>query len=138
MKKYLLIAMACLSLVFGFASCKVGNAKVTVTVTDNDGNPVVGRKVYYMDMATAIIKALTPDPADGLRTTEEAMEDVSYLVTNEQGTATREMPMLVESIDFYFYVFDKGSSIEGEPECKVEARKIKQGEHAEITFKVNQ
>ena len=67
MKKYLLIAVACLSLVLGFSSCKVENSQVTVSVTDTEGAPVANRKVYYIDLASSIIDIFTPDPTDPLK-----------------------------------------------------------------------
>ena len=132
MKKYLLIAVACLSLVLGFSSCKVENSQVTVSVTDTEGAPVANRKVYYVDLASSIIDIFTPDPTDPLKEDDERLEEVDYVVTNAQGTVTFNIPLMVKSLDFYFYVFDEGSR-----QWQEKTVKIHRGVNADVEFVVN-
>ena len=127
--KKVLFALAALVMAFSFTGCKEGTAKVIVSVTDLENQPIEGRKVYYTDLASVIIGAVLPDPNAPLE--EDNEEHLSYGKTNAQGTVTFEYSLIGDLI-YYFYVYDEGSN-----QWKDDQVTLKKGYVKEINFKVN-
>ena len=129
MKKILFFASAIL-LAFTFASCEVDTSKVTVTVTDLNGEPINNRNVYYTDLASVIIGVAMPDPAAPLEDDNE--NHLRYGSTNAQGTVTFTYSLAVNSLDYYYFVYDEGSN-----EWLSKSVHLKKGYNKEIAFQVN-
>ena len=130
MKKVLFIAAAFLTLAFGFTGCKdLKLADVQITVMDNDNQPIADRVVIYDDAASAIISALIPDPTDPLKSEEDWAAELSYVVTNKQGTVI--LRDLIVDNHYYFYTYDEGSN-----QWLSKDIKIQEGQNS-VEFKVN-
>ena len=130
MKKFLFIAAAALTLAFCFTGCKdIKVADVEISVVDNDNQPVADRVVIYDDAASSIISALIPDPTDPLKSEEDWASEVSYVVTNKQGTVI--LRDVLVGLRYYFYTYDEGSK-----QWLTKDIKIEEGKNS-VAFKVN-
>ena len=127
MKKMMFFAVAALTMVFFFGSCKVETSKVTVSVVDESGEPVPNRYVFYTDMASAITGTVLPDPTDLM-----GLDSWEYGQTNAQGVVTFSFDLAVSKLTYYFYVLDAGSN-----QWKNKEITLKKGENADIEFVVN-
>ncbi len=129
MKKLTFIASALL-MVLCFASCEVDTSKVTVTVVDQENNPVADRKVYNIDMASAIIAAALPSPEQPLMDSDGT--ELDHRTTNAQGTTTFTFSLATKNLIYYFYVPDEGADT-----WVVKSLKVERGAEQEITIEVN-
>lgn len=129
MKKASFILAALLA-AFTFASCTVDTSKVKVTVVDQDNQPVADRKVYYTDLASAIISAALPDPTEPLRNDEGV--ELEHRTTNASGQTTFTFSLGVSSLTYYFYVPDEGADT-----WVLKSLKVKRGDTQELTIEVN-
>lgn len=128
MKKLLFFAASIL--VLALAGCKVETSKVTVSVRDTNGNPIEGRRVYYDDLASSILDILAPDPEAPLTGSDE--RNLEFGVTNAQGVVTFSFNMSISNLNYYFYVFDKGSN-----QWHEKSLLVKRGYNSEVEFEVN-
>ena len=130
MKKILWIVAAGLILTLGFTGCKdVKLADVEISVVDNNDLPIANRVVIYDDAASAIISAVIPDPTDPLKSEEDWAAELSYVVTNSQGTVI--LRDVIVGNRYYFYTYDDGSK-----QWLTKDIKIQEGKNS-VGFKVN-
>lgn len=129
MKKVLFALLAVIAI--AFTSCKIENAKVTLTVQDTAGAPVANRNVFYIDKASYILGAvLPPTPTELITGLDESGWE--YVQTNQAGTVTFNVPMAVAHANYYFEVFDEGSNQWVEKEIT-----LVRGQNELIEFTVN-
>ena len=128
--KKVLFAISAVLLALTLASCEVDTSKVTVTVTDLEGNAIADRNVFYTDLASVIIGIAMPDPDAPLK--EDNDDHLRYGSTNANGTVTFHYTLAVSSLVYYFFVYDEGSN-----EWLEQSVKLKKGYNSEITFQVN-
>lgn len=128
--KKVLFALAALVMAVCFTSCEVDTAKVTVTVVNEDGEPVSGRKVYAVDLITAISESALPSPLDPL--VDEDGEEYNYRTTGANGTTTFTFTLATRSLTYYFYVPDEGSN-----DWELKTLKVERGGKQELHIEVN-
>ena len=127
MKKVLFALVAMVALVF--SGCKVETSKVTVSVQDTNDFPVVNRYVCYTDVASAVFDFAVPSPESLVTGIPDGW---AYAQTNAQGTVTISLDLAVNSLKYYFAVFDDGAKTFVTKEVT-----IKRGQNEEINFVVN-
>ena len=122
--------LAAIFVALSFASCEVDTSKVTVTVTDMNGNPIADRNIYYTDLASVIIGVALPDPDAPLK--DENDNELPHGTTNAQGVVTFTYSLAVSNLHYFFYVYDDGAN-----QWLEKSLKLKRGYNSEIAFQVN-
>jgi hypothetical protein len=129
MKKGLFIIAACLTIAFGFTSCKdFGTAEVTLSVVDYDGFPIANRKIYYTEEASFWASIIAPAPDAPFNSDD--IDDLQWLETNAAGVVTHK---ILSNLEYGYFVLDEAVK-DG---YLFQSVKLKKDEKKEIVFKVN-
>lgn len=129
MKKSLFLFVAVMVATL-FSACKVDTADVRVTVYDQDTVPVANRKVYAIDLATAIIDVVAPAPEEPF--CDDNGVEYEHRTTNAQGTTTFTFTLLTKSLRYMFYVPDLGTE-----SWVSETVKVERGGKQDVVIYVN-
>lgn len=128
MKKFFFLAVSLIA-ALGFTGCKFEQTKVTIYVQDKDNTPVANVPVYAIDLASAIIDFVAPDPTAVLTGDDGDLSDYKLGKTNDFGAITVTWNMGVKSMDYLIYVPDASRN-----DWAVEKVKVQRGQENEFTI----